>query len=267
MQKMTQPRGTQVGSNGGGTTPGGENKSDARVRHILEAVLWGIGFIVLMVASVMVHNHPGPWPFDLQTTIMLQHIHYPGWLLSCIGAISRLNDPIPAGVALALWFIGLALFRKFRQAIFIAVGVTLADWFDFVLNHFVGRPRPSSPLIHVYMPEPIFSFPSGHTEHDMVYYGFLLYLSFSKPVRQWRYYRFLIPLQVLAVVIMLVIGYSRVLEGSHWVTDALAGYLSGALLLFVLIRIYRWTTAKLAGRKVKWNTERFKSRLFLAHRP
>ena len=251
MQKMAHPKGPPLAASGKGITSGGENRAAAYKRHVIEVVLWVIGFVVLIVASIMVHSHPAPWPFDLQTTIAIQRIQYPGWLRACIAAISHLNDPVPAGITLALWFVGLAIFRKFQQAIFLGVGVTLADWIEFVLNHFVNRPRPSSPLIHVYQPEPIPSFPSGHTEHDMVYYGFLLYLSFTKPVRQWRYYRFLLPLQILAVVIMFTIGYSRILEGSHWITDALAGYLSGALLLMVLIWLYRWTTIKLAERKVK----------------
>ncbi len=194
MQKMTHPKGTLLPSSAKGSTAGGENKADARRRHVIEIVLWVIGFVVLMVASIIVHGHLGPWPFDLQTTITLQHIPYPGWLRTCIDAISHINDPVPAGVALALWFVGLAIFRKFQQAIFLGGGVMLADGIDFVLNHFVNCPRPSSPLIYIYQPEPVPSFPSGHTEHDMVYYGFLLYLSFAKPVRQWRYYRFLLPL-------------------------------------------------------------------------
>lgn len=246
MQKVTHPKVSPPMQERAAT-----GKDTARVWRPLEIVLWLVGFVVLMVVSVLVHNHPQPWPFDLNTTITLQHIPYPDWLRFCIAAISHLNDPLLAGIALALWFVGLAFFRKFQQALFIAVGVTLADWIEFVLNHFVNRPRPSSPLIHVYQPEPIPSFPSGHTEHDMVYYGFLLYLSFTPSVRHWRYYRFLLPLQILAVVITLTIGYSRVMEGSHWVTDALAGYLSGALLLMALIWLYRWTTLKLAERKVK----------------
>lgn len=251
MQKIAHPKGSLLTSGTKGTTAGGENKADAHWRHVIEVVLWVIGFIVLMVAAVIVHGHPGPWPFDLQTTITLQHILYPAWLSTAIADISHLNDPVPAGVALALWFVGLALFRKFQQAIFVPAGVLLSDLIDFVLNHFVNRPRPRSPLIHIYQPESVPSFPSGHTEHDMVYYGFLLYLSFTKPVRQWRYYRFLIPLQIFAVVVVFTIGYSRVLEGSHWVTDALAGYLAGALLLPLVIRVYCWTTVKLAQRKVK----------------
>ncbi len=83
----------------------------------------------------------------------------------------------------------------------------------------------------------------------MVYYGFLLYLSFTKPVREWRYHWLLLPLQIFAVLNILLVGYARVEAGSHWITDALAGYLSGGLLLFLFISLYCWTTDKLARRR------------------
>ncbi|BCL79889.1 hypothetical protein ccbrp13_23540 [Ktedonobacteria bacterium brp13] len=40
--------------------------------------------------------------------------------------------------------------------------------------------------------------------------------SFTKAVRTWRYHLWLIPLQLYAVYDILLIGYSRILEGDHW---------------------------------------------------
>jgi len=51
------------------------------------------------------------------------------------------------------------------------------------------------------------------------------------------------------VLNILVIGYSRVVEGSHWLTDALGGYLDGALWLVLLIFLYRWTLDMLTKRR------------------
>ena len=41
---------------------------------------------------------------------------------------------------------------------------------------------------------------------------------------------------------LLTIGYSRVLEGEHWLLDVLGGYLTDVLWLFLFIFLYRWTT-------------------------
>ncbi len=207
------------------TLAGGSKQQVARTsqtRRYVAIILWIIGFIALVVASVIVHSHPAPWPLEVQTTTSV-------W--------RRGGSPIP-------WFV---------TAIFITFGAGLMAGFNAVIGFFVARPRPTSPPIHVYMPERgIPSFPSGHVENDVVYYGFLLYLSFTKPVSQWRYRWILIPFQVYAVLNILFIGYSRVLEGSHWLIDALAGYLTGALCLPLLIVLYRWTLDKLN----KWYAKR-----------
>ncbi len=248
-QILTQP---------GERLPGATTQTSGKKRFPVGLVLWIIGFIILVAASVMVHLHPGPWPIDLQTTIFIQHLHMAVWILAFLNFISFLNDPIPSLIAMALWLVGLALFRRFLQGIFIAIGTALADGIDGLIGTIVGRPRPASPLIHVYVHEPFHSFPSGHTEHDMVYYGFLLFLSFTKPVRQWRYHWLLLPLQIFAVLAIITIGVSRVYEGSHWITDIFGGYLSGALMLYLLIIGYRWAHVALARRRERKRLEQGK---------
>jgi membrane-associated phospholipid phosphatase len=158
--------------------------------------------------------------------------------LSLIGVIAwrRGRSPIP-------WFV---------TAIFVSLVPGIMNALDGLIALIVARPRPSPRLIHVYMPVPVHSFPSGHVENDVVYYGFLLYLSLSKPVSQWRYRWLLIPFQVYAALNILLIGFSRVYEGSHWLTDVSGGYLSGALFLVLVIVLYRWTL----DRTTKWYDKR-----------
>ncbi len=143
-----------------------------------------------------------------------------------------------------LWIVS-ALFIVFGTLVFADLAI------NGLISRLVNRPRPSPLLIHVYNPEPVASFPSGHVEHTVVYYGFLLYLSFTKPVREWRYHWLLLPLQIFAALNILMIGYSRVEEGSHWLSDAVAGYLEGAIALVLLILLYRWTLKKLEERRAK----------------
>lgn len=225
--------------------------ASSKHRHIVETILWSLGLVILAVASDLVHFHPGPWPFDLQAAHFVQQLPFPSWLVAIIRFFSIYNNPLFEIIAAVLAVIALALFRKFQQAIFIALGTGIANTLDGLLTLVVGRPRPSSQLIHVYLPEPFRSFPSGHVEYCVVFYGFLLYLSFTKPAREWRYRWLLIPVQIYAILNILIVGYSRVEAGAHWLTDVLAGYLSGALMLTALIFLYLWTTNALARRRAR----------------
>jgi membrane-associated phospholipid phosphatase len=245
----------------GTTVAPGSMQQDARatqIRRIVEIMLWIIGVIALIVASVIVRSHPAPWPFEVQTTISLQQLQLWPWLVTPIVWASIVDNPLPSAANFIAWFvvlilIGVVVWRRggspipwFVTAFFISFGTVIMDGLNAIIGNFVARPRPTSPPIHVYMPEHgIPSFPSGHVENDVVYYGFLLYLSFSKPISRWRYRWLLIPFQIYAALNILFIGYSRVLEGSHWLIDALAGYLTGALCLVLLIFLYRWTLDKL----------------------
>src|SRR5205823_6135075 len=142
---------------------------NAQIRQDVANALWVIGVIILLVASVIVlFSHPGPWPFDVQTTLTLQSLHYWPWLQTSIDFPSRFNDVIPATIALTLWLAGLLLIAwiiKGRgnspvlwivSALFIVLGTFFADVaINGLISRLVNRPRPSPLLIHVYNPEPV----------------------------------------------------------------------------------------------------------------
>jgi undecaprenyl-diphosphatase len=251
MSSTTNPRGLQSAT--GATVPRSEEQRDKRVWQIVQYSLWGIAVVIFVIACVIVHFHPAPWPFDLQTTITVQHLQLWVGFSALLTFASLMNDPLVSAVEYIVCFVGLMLIgiiawrlgkaavRWIMAAIFISVGTSAMDGLNGLISLIVGRPRPNSPLIHVLMPEPYHSFPSGHAENDLVFYGMLLYLSFTAPVREWRYRWILIPFQICAILIIVFIGYSRILEGSHWLTDVLGGYLSGAIFLALLIFLYNHT--------------------------
>ncbi len=73
------------------------------------------------------------------------------------------------------------------------------------------------------------SFPSGHTLHATVTYGFLAFIiAWSLPVtRRWWAY-------APAVLLILLIGLSRLYLGVHWLSDVLASLALGALWIALL---------------------------------
>jgi len=145
------------------------------------------------------------------------------------------------------------------RGIFLVLTVMGSAGLNVILDTIVGRPRPDPKVDHIHLYTPLVPFPtypSGHTEHDVAFYGFLLYLSFTRAVREWRYHWILLPIQIFAVYDIIVIGYSRILEGDHWLTDVLGGYLEGALSLFFFIFLYRLTTAWYASYRAKKQAEK-----------
>ena len=254
MDNTTYPKGIQVAATPSTLTA--EKRQSHPVRRIIGIILWCLGFIILIAASVIVHGHPGPWPFELTTSHYIQSLQLGAWIVACLTFVNVFNNGLPAAIELALWFVVLLLLRQFRYAIFIPVGAAAADGLDGLLETLVRRPRPSPHMVHILMAEPTPSFPSGHVEHCVVYYGFLLYLSFTKPIRRWRYSWLLIPFQIFAALTIIVVGFARLEAGSHWLSDVVAGYLSGALLLTVLIVLYRWAVGWLARRHARKQREK-----------
>ena len=256
MDSTSNPQETQTPVN---STKAQARRVDVRLRP-LPVALFVIGLIILTVSAFFVHSHPRPYPIDLQTTDAIQSMTLAPVVVTGIDFVSAANDPAPSIIALGAWLVGLIIIgllarlrgkspvKWFESAIGIIATVGIASGINFLYNVLVDRPRPGSfhEHIHILLHRPEKSFPSGHTEHDVAYYGFLLFLSFTPPVRSWKYRWILIPFQIYCVLDILTIGYSRILEGEHWLTDVLAGYLSGAIWLLMCIFLYRWITQWIA---------------------
>lgn len=223
-------------------TMGGEDRHDTHVRRIIERILWVLGLCLLGATAYYLHLHKGPLPGEVDFSRAVQAIHYPAWLLAVITFFSTVNDIPPSIAETTIVFIFFLLIRWWKEAVFFLLTIGIGNGINILIADLVVRPRPSPKLIHVYTPLTYNSFPSGHTEHDVVFYGSLLYITFTKQVREWRYHWVLLPFQIFAVMAILGIGYSRVLEGEHWLSDVLGGYLSGTLWLFLLIFCYRGVT-------------------------
>src|SRR6266702_8546167 len=91
------------------TLAGGVKGRSAYTRRNVAITLWLIGFIALVGASVIVYLHPAPWPFDLQTTITLQHLQLPSWVIPPIGWPSIVGDVLPSFIYPPVWFVVLSL--------------------------------------------------------------------------------------------------------------------------------------------------------------
>jgi membrane-associated phospholipid phosphatase len=109
-----------------------------------------------------------------------------------------------------------------------AVGVVLINE---ALKRLVARPRPKLDWALVY---PDFSFPSGHTMDSIVVLvavAFVAWALFGRRVG--------IIATCVAIGLALLIGFSRIYLGAHYLTDVLGGYLAGAIWLIVVVWAFR----------------------------
>ena len=129
---------------------------------------------------------------------------------------------IPANLVLIAYF----LFIKKRNWYSIKIpAIALSSLgLMFLLKGLFDRPRPSVPLL--FHAEGL-SFPSGHALMSVTFYGLLIYMIFkgveNKPLK-WTLISFLI-------ILIFVIGGSRVYLRVHYATDVIAGYCIGFLWL------------------------------------
>ncbi len=79
----------------------------------------------------------------------------------------------------------------------------------------VGRPRPSGFS---------FGFPSGHTTAATTFAVILIYIVSRERLTPAQRHA----IQALAIVVMLLVGWARIVLRAHWPTDVLGGLLLGA---------------------------------------
>ncbi|SFJ76241.1 undecaprenyl-diphosphatase [Halobacillus dabanensis] len=75
------------------------------------------------------------------------------------------------------------------------------------------------------------SFPSGHASGALVFYGFLIYLIMrSKLEPKWKWL-----INIALILLIILIGFSRLYIGVHFFTDIIAGYLFGLAWLMICL--------------------------------
>jgi membrane-associated phospholipid phosphatase len=193
-----------------------------------------LALLALALAARIYSVLPGDLPFTRE----LQETRNP-IIANVLTFISYIGFPTQSAIILILVTLGLIVFRLRLEAVFLLLTLA-ADGIGGLVKTVVNRSRPSPSLVHVVQRITSPSFPSGHTLHYVVFYGFLAFVFATSFRPSWG--RNLL-IAVCGVLIVLV-GPSRVFLGEHWLTDVVGGYLLGGLLLVPIIAGYLWAKAR-----------------------
>ncbi len=146
---------------------------------------------------------------------------------SFLGSVVAVTTMCLVAICVSLYF------RHARTAALLAITMLGVAALDVSLKHAFHRPRPTA----FFGTSPSsYSFPSGHAFGSLCFYGVLAAILAARVRR--RDAKFC--LWIAAVLLIGMIGFSRIYLGVHYPSDVIAGYLAGAV----------WVAAVLSLNKV-----------------
>ena len=155
-----------------------------------------------------------------------------------LGGTTYMTPIVLVATGLLCWW-----WRRWTPAVLLAIGAAGSLLMTVAGKDIIGRARPPQSLaVPPFETSP--SFPSGHTLNSVVLLLLIAYLIVVRTSSR----ALTIAAPVVAVVLALAMGLSRVYLGHHWMTDVLVGWTLGIAWVTIIITghrlaltVRRWT--------------------------
>lgn len=146
-----------------------------------------------------------------------------------VARFARWDAPIDLAGRLAVAETSLLRVKDRLSMAIVLLFIMFSAWFlNELLKNAIGRPRPDISFALIEKPASL-SFPSGHALLGMTLYGTLAMLV----GRRCQSVGLARLIGLLAAILILIIGASRLYLGVHFVTDVLGGWLLGGALVLI----------------------------------
>ena len=126
--------------------------------------------------------------------------------------------------------------RHLRVEALMTIGISWTNaMVRTLIKQMVHRPRPNPLLVRRTKLSQGKSFPSGHVASALTFWGWLFALGMLllRGKRSWQK-----GLLGFPVLVLILVGPSRIYLGEHWATDVLGGYLFGGGWLGLALKLY-----------------------------
>jgi diacylglycerol kinase family enzyme/membrane-associated phospholipid phosphatase len=209
--------------------PRGTGRTTARIGALTAcqaALMVGVGLLITGPAR-------GVWPLTAEDTVneRLERART-GTLTTLSSMASEAGNTLTVITVTLLTCLGLLLLPRlpmWRQAIFLAVAVSLQSLVFLAITESVDRNRPDVDRLDA--SPPTSSYTSGHTGAATALYAGLAVVALSRIRGPWR--------RVVAGLLLLLplfVGAARLYRGMHHPTDVLGGLVNGGLSLLIVGR-------------------------------
>ncbi len=192
--------------------------------------IWSIIFILLfIILGILVYQQPSP--IDQVVFNFIQPLHTP-YLTTIMLGITTLGSTPLIILLTALTFLFFLRKKEQRTALIIASASIVGFLLGTLSKELFQRTRPENML----QAATGYSFPSGHATKTTILFLLTLYLCKDHVNKHHNKL-----LTTLTIILLLLIGFSRIYLNTHWLTDVLGGYLLG---LFVVTTMILFSTKK-----------------------
>lgn len=165
-------------------------------------------------------------PLDTATASYIIKIRTPE-LTNTMNIITNISGTYALLMFTTLFII---LIKNKKYPLAITINLILVFIISQLAKVIIGRDRP----IDMIIPATGYSYPSGHSMVGLAYFSFLSYLVIkyipNKIVK--------IILPIIFTITVILVGFSRIYLGVHYLSDVLAGFLLGTIYLIIFINIY-----------------------------
>jgi membrane-associated phospholipid phosphatase len=205
----------------------------------LTIILFLVSINLAMLSELSEHvvNSPAVQHLDMEVSAWLFNLRTP-FLSLLVYYFTLLGNVY--GVSLFTILVSLLLLRYRRGFYVLALLISVlgSGWAMQVTKLYFQRERPLQ--IAYYAPDATYSFPSGHATSAMAVAGILCYIILVE-IKDKQLRRIL---WLFCVLYVLMIGFSRIYLGVHFLTDVAAGYLLGLLWVTLGIGLMEYVAVK-----------------------
>ncbi len=192
-------------------------------------ILVAVGLIIIATFAGITNsvvNSPAVTAFDIRISTLLFQGRSP-FLTQVFSTITNSAGQLTIAILLAVTLAYLWLKKELAYLYALLIIVAGTELSVYLIKILIDRARPGGNI--AYFLETTKSFPSGHSAIAVAFWGFITYYLLR---HTWAKKKKSI-LFTIGTLLVLLIGFSRIYLGEHYLSDVLGGFLVGGLWLIV----------------------------------